>query len=142
MSASHRLQDAERQVSAFARAVALKRATVTGVAGFGLAYAVQRGWITPGLSVEVTDTIADLLELASFIGAGAWIHRGTTPADSALQPVNSEGIPLVPDPAIADAVLAEPDDPDLADAVTRQVEGLAATPAVVHNHIYPPPPPT
>lgn len=123
MTAAHRLELAERRVSALARAVALKRATVTGAVGFALALAVQRGWVTPDLSAGVTDLVSDGLGLATLISAGAWIHQGTTPADSELRPVNSDGVPLVPDPAIAAAVL-EPDDPQLADAVTLPVEDL------------------
>lgn len=98
MTAMHRVQRAEVEVSAFARAVSLKRAVVTAVAGGFLAFAVSRGWITADLSTQVNSYIADGLTFATAIGTGAWIHFGTTPARQDLKPINSDGQLLVPDP--------------------------------------------
>lgn len=97
MTAMHRVQQAEEEVSRFARAVTLKRATVTAVAGFLLMVAVHKGWITPGFSDDVKGWTEDGLGLATTLGAGAWIHQSVTPSRQDLQPRNDAGQLLIPD---------------------------------------------
>jgi hypothetical protein len=98
------LTAAEVKVSGFARAVAMRRATILAFSGLVLAFAVSRGWVTPALSAQANSYIADGLGFAATIGAGAWIHRAVTPAKQSLQPVNSDGQKLVPDPSASDAL--------------------------------------
>lgn len=125
MTAAHRLENAERDVTAFARAIALKRAAILAVAALVLGLAVSRHWITPELSARATSWVEGGIGFAATVGAGAWIHSGTTPADSALQPRNTAGQDLVPDPSVGDAVAIEDTDSELAAAVT----GNPAVPA-------------
>lgn len=96
----------ETDVSAFARAVALKRATVTGVVGTALSVLSAFGVITPDLSQHVDKGIAGAFAFLATVGAGAWIHHGTTPADVALQPKSSTGVALVGADVAAKAVHA------------------------------------
>jgi len=94
----------EVRVSGFARAVAMKRATIVAVVGFLLVLAAGRGWITPGLSGTMRSDVNAALDFLTVVGAGAWIHRAVTPAKQSLQPVNSAGQNLVPDPSASNAM--------------------------------------
>lgn len=98
MTASHRLQTLETEVSGFSRAVAAKRATVAAVVGFALAYAASRGWITPAMSDQARSYAADGLTFLTAVGAGVYITPAVTPARQDLQPRNSAGQLLIPDP--------------------------------------------
>lgn len=98
MTASHRLQTLETEVSGFSRAVAAKRATVAAVVGFALAYAASRGWITPAMSDQARSYVADGLTFLTAVGAGVYITPAVTPARQDLQPRNSAGQLLIPDP--------------------------------------------
>lgn len=98
MTASHRLQTLEAEASGFSRAVAAKRATVAAVVGFALAYAASRGWITPAMSDQARSYVADGLTFLTAVGAGVYITPAVTPARQDLQPRNSAGQLLVPDP--------------------------------------------
>lgn len=124
---AHRLDDEvtsiETEVSALARAVALKRAVITSVVGGLLMLALTMGWIDPDTSAHVTGGIETGLGVLTTIGAGAWIHRGTTPADQQLQPRNSDGQPLVPDSSVADALGLGDGSPELAAALTDPIPG-------------------
>lgn len=97
---------AETDISAFARAVALKRATVTAVVGTALSVASSFGWITPDLSDHLDKGIAGAFAFLAVLGAGAWIHTGTTPANLALNPKSSTGEDLVSADVAAKAVVA------------------------------------
>lgn len=97
--------DAEKGVSGFARAVALKRAAITAAVGTALEILVLLHVITPGLSADATKGIAIALGALGTIGAGAWIHQAVTPADVALAPKSSTGVALVGADVAAQAVL-------------------------------------
>ncbi len=113
MTAQHlqaELVEVEEGVSRFARAIALKRATVTAIVGGVLVFAADHGWITGSLADTINHDVASAFAFLTTVGAGYWIHRGTTPADQALGPVNAAGQKLVPDPAPAAAFEADPDE--------------------------------
>lgn len=90
------LAAAEKDITVFARAIAAKRATITAVAGGALTGLAAYGVITPNLSGNIQKDIATGLAFLTTVGAGAWIHRGVTPADPDLNPKDNTGTPLVP----------------------------------------------
>jgi hypothetical protein len=121
---THRLIDAqndfektEEEVSFWARAVALKRSVIIGVSAAAVGFAVHQGWITPDVSDNIRGDIDWILAGVSTIGAGTWIHRGTTVADQNLQPVNSNGVRLVPDVSVTASLNEYQPDDDLVAAV-------------------------
>jgi len=128
------IEDAEKTVSKFARVIALKRAGITAVVGALLQLGVLFDVITPDESSHVTGLIQIGLATLTMIGAGLWIHKGATPADIALDPKDSDGVPLIrvdaaaqiATQAAAAAVAAPPPSPvDLAslDAEAAQLLG-------------------
>lgn len=123
------VQRAEEQVAAGSRWIAVRRGTIVGVSTGALALCVAMGWVPVDLSDHLRALIDSGLVTAGSIGAGAWIHRDTTPADQALQPRNKAGQPLVPDTSISDAVLGADDRAAIRDAVLGDGLTVAEEPA-------------
>lgn len=98
--------DVEEGVSSFARAVAAKRIAVVGIATTVLDVLVTFHAITPDLSSHADSMISGGLTVLATIGAGAWVHHGTTPANTALIPKDQDGTPLVPAAVAAKLVQA------------------------------------
>jgi len=111
------VQQVEEDVAAGSRWIAVRRGVIVGGVGGLLALLVAMGWISDGLSEHVRALIDSGLTAAAAVGAGAWIHRDTTPADQALQPRNKAGQRLVPDTSVSGAVLGADDRSAIRDAV-------------------------
>lgn len=103
---------AEKDITVFARAIALKRATITAIGGAALSGLAAYGVITPNLSGNLQKDIATGLAFLTTVGAGAWIHKDATPADPALIPKDNTGTPLVP-AAVAAQLVKQANDAQL-----------------------------
>lgn len=110
----HSLSGTEVQagVRGLSREVGLHRAVIIGAIAVAVNIATAQHWITLGLSTEILRYADEALTFVAAVGAGAWIRTVTTPADQQLQPRNSAGQDLVPDPSAADVL----DDADPGDA--------------------------
>lgn len=108
----------EGKVTAFARAVSLKRATVAAVIGGALQVLVVTHTITPDVQNHVNQGISGALAFVSTVAAGAWIYKGTTPADPALIPKDDTGTPLVPAAVAAKLIKAVSDNQMIEATVT------------------------
>lgn len=112
----HRIEDAESVAGKWARAIALKRGVVVAVLASILGAVVMFGWITPEFSGQVESAVATGFTFLTAIATAFAIKPAVTPADQALQPVNSDGELLVPDTSIAEA-LEDDEDPSIGAAL-------------------------
>jgi hypothetical protein len=122
-------------VTAFARAVAAKRATITAAAAVGAEVLIAHHVITPGVAGNVNQVLAWALGAAAFLGGVSWIHQGVTPADVAMAPKSSTGQQLVEASVAALAVQAaydsatQVDTSGLSDETLAHLDQVAAVPA-------------
>lgn len=82
-------------VSRWAREIVAKRALILlAVAAVGH-IGVTAGWLPGDISESAETTVAGIIDGIAAVGAIFWIRTGTTPADPALAPTSSNGVPLV-----------------------------------------------
>lgn len=86
-----------RRVSGWAREVIARRALIVAAVAGGAHFAVARGWMPGDWSQTAEDTTTGLIDLVGLVAAVFWARTGTTPADPALQPMSTNGVPLVED---------------------------------------------
>jgi hypothetical protein len=77
------------------RELVLKRVTVVATLAVILQIAVSYGWVTPDVSAHVVTWINRGIDIAALFAGTAVVRKAVTPADPTLQPISSNGLPLV-----------------------------------------------
>jgi hypothetical protein len=77
------------------RELVLKRVTVVATLAVLLQIAVSYGWVTPDVSAHVVTWINRGIDIAALFAGTAVVRKAVTPADPTLQPISSNGLPLV-----------------------------------------------
>lgn len=113
------LQDDYARIGVIAREIVAKRVTILLALGVALGVLVQLHVIPSGLSDDVTRYAGEALAALGAIVGVAWARTATTPADPALAPTSSNGLPLteqgVTSTSAANGPAPTDTEPDLSD---------------------------